>query len=91
MQQCIELLQAGDGAVVIFTLGKTAGHGFAHGMPVLRRDQARNTTVGHDLDLMIGQFDVNQYAAVFFRIPDPVLRKQFMRALTRADAGPYCG
>ena len=73
MQQFIELLQRGDSAVPKGAALKRTGQCVADRLPFRRLHQTAYTAVRHDFHLPVGQVEVDQDAAIFFGVPDPVV------------------
>src|SRR5690606_26587216 len=62
-------------------------HRLARRLPLVRRDPAQ-AAVGHDLDGVVGQPQVDQDTVVGFRVPDPQLREYLLGPLARGHAAP---
>ena len=60
----------------------------AHAAPLLGADAALEAAVGHDLDAMVGQQQVQQHAVVGVRVPHAQRAKTSLRTLARLRARP---
>src|SRR5437870_10364724 len=61
-------------------------HALTNRLPVLGIDQLSDAAICNNLDLVVGDVDVHQHAAIVFGIPDAILGEQFPGASSRGKA-----
>ena len=81
---------AGIQAVFVAPGAESLAHAGHDGVPVRGRHMAREAAVGHDLDRVVGQQQVDQHAVVGFGVPHPQLAEERDRAVA-CTARPATG
>ncbi len=80
-EQARHRLDALDHAGLEVRLAKLRFHAAADRLPAGLTDPRINAAVGDDLDLAIGEQQINQHAIIVLGVPDPQLREDVERAL----------
>src|SRR5260370_21707851 len=66
-----------------FSRSKIRFHLAADFLPAIRADLGVDAAVGDDLDLAVGQQQIDQHAVIMLGVPDPQLRENIQRPLPR--------
>src|SRR5258705_4995040 len=72
-----------DGAACKISRSETAFHLGADFFPARGADLGVDASIGDDLDIAVGQQQVDQHAVIVGGVPDPQLRENIQRALPR--------